>query len=414
MKLIYPKWRKLDCQTIFHLPPHGPVVFAGALPDNVELEFVDETVDELQLEDSPGMVALSIMLTAQLPRAFEIAEHYRRRGITVIAGGISAMLHAEEVQEKVDCLFLGEVEGFIETVLEDFRKGELKPVYDHFHERPPIESVGTARRAILNYKKYNYRGVKMLDLVHASRGCRFNCFPCATPFLGGRSFRPRPYERVVEEIKSIDNNRLFIVDNSLSQDKKWEEGLFKALIPLKKKWVSHPIDDDDDLLDLAYRAGAWYVYQAVFDMSDVIRKRIERYHDHGIAVEATVLLGTDNQDMDYIKKLVDFLLEINLDIAEFTIMTPYLHTPVRASMERDDRILSNNWNDYTCDRVVFQPKNMTPVELQDMFYYCWETFYEEHNQEVRMGELFRKVVTREMEDGSYQTRKKPRRKKNYN
>ena len=27
--LIYPKWPKLDRQTEFHLPPHGPVVFAG-------------------------------------------------------------------------------------------------------------------------------------------------------------------------------------------------------------------------------------------------------------------------------------------------------------------------------------------------------------------------------------------------
>ena len=405
LKLIYPKWRKLERQTPFHLPPHAPVVFAAALPDYVEVEFVDENVDELELDDNPDLVALSIILTSQLPGAFEIADHYRKRGIPVLAGGISTMLHAEQVQQHVDSVFLGEVEGKIEKVLDDFRHGNLQPVYDFFHDWPPIESIGIANRDILNSSRYMYKGVKMLDLVHASRGCRFKCFPCATSFLGGAMFRPRPIEKVVEEVESIDNNRLFFVDNSLAQNKQWEEELFRALIPLKKKWVSHPIEEDDELLDLAYQAGAWYVYQAVFDTSDMMRRRIQSYHDHGISVEATVILGADNQDADYIKRLVDFLLEVNLDLAEFTIMTPYMHTPIRASLEKENRIISDDWSNYTCDRVVFQPKNMTPSELQDMYYYCWDNFYQDRNQEMRMGELFRKVMVREIEDGTYRTRR---------
>ena len=74
----------------------------------------------------------------------------------------------------------------------------------------------------------------MVDLVHASRGCRFRCYPCCVRYLGGRSFRPRPIDRVVEEVESIPNNRLFFVDNSLAQSKQWELELFKALAPLKR------------------------------------------------------------------------------------------------------------------------------------------------------------------------------------
>lgn len=246
-------------QTPFNLPPHGPVVFAAEVPPDVELEFVDENVDELSLDDSPDIVAMSIMLTGQLPRAFQIADHYRRKGVPVLAGGISAMLHSEEMSEHVDSVFLGEVEGRLKKVFEDFRKGSPAPVYDYLKERPDIGLVNTARREILNHDRYAYRGVKMLDLVHASRGCCFNCFPCCTPFLGGRKFRPRPLDKVIEEVKAIDNNRLFFVDNSLAQSHEWEESLFNALIPLKKKWVSHPIENDDHLLELAYEAGCWYV-----------------------------------------------------------------------------------------------------------------------------------------------------------
>ena len=77
---------------------------------------------------------------------------------------------------------------------------------------------------------------------------------------------------------SIDNNRLFIVDNSLAQNKEWEKELFRAIAPLKKKWISHTIEDDPEVLDLAAKAGAWYVYQAVYDTSDYIKERVKRYH----------------------------------------------------------------------------------------------------------------------------------------
>jgi len=401
-KLIYPKWRKLARQTPFHLPPHGAVVFAAEVPGEVELEFLDDNVDELDCTiDKPDLVALSIMLTAQLPRAFEIAACYRDRGIPVIAGGIAATLHWEELSRHVDSVFLGEVEGRLRRVVGDLASGRLSPVYDYLTDFPPIESVGTARRDILNRDRYVYRGVRMLDLVHASRGCRFNCFPCCTPFLGGRQFRPRPIERVVDEINSINNNRLFFVDNSFAQDRKWQKELFNALIPLKRKWVSHPIENDDELLDLAHRAGCWYVYQAIFDTSDVIRKRVGNYKEHGIAVEGTIILGVDNHDEDYIKRLVDFLLEIELDVAEFTILTPFPHSSIRDTLDKQGRILSNNWADYTCDRVVIEPRNITSSKLQDMYDYAWDTFYQSASQEMKMGELFRKVVKREIEDGTH-------------
>jgi hypothetical protein len=97
IKLIYPKWRKLERQTQFHLPPHGPVVFAASLPSYADVEFIDENVDPLDLEDSPDIVALSVMLAAQVPRGFEIADHYRSRGIPVIAGGISIDIFRQEI-----------------------------------------------------------------------------------------------------------------------------------------------------------------------------------------------------------------------------------------------------------------------------------------------------------------------------
>ena len=405
-KLIYPKWKKLEGQTTFNLPPHGPVVMAAALPNYVDVSFTDENVESIDFNEPVDFVGISMMLTVQIKRGWEIADYYRSKGVKVIFGGISTMLHAEETMLHADSVFLGEAEGRMETVFSDQKNGALKPVYNYMNQHPPIEIIGPARRDILNRPLYNHKGVQMVDLFHASRGCRFSCYPCAVSYLGGRCFRPRPVAKAIEELETIENNRLFIVDNSLAQDKKWEEELFKAMIPLKKKFISHTIDDDPKILNLAAQAGAWYVYQAVFDTSDYIKERIKRYHDYGIGVEGTILLGLDDQTEDDIKRLIDFLLEINLDLAEFTVLTPFPHTKVWDDLLREGRIIDKDWNNYTAGQVVIQPKNMSSEKLQELYQYAWDLFYKEESQEQKMFNLFAKVLLREMEDGTFVPRKR--------
>jgi radical SAM superfamily enzyme YgiQ (UPF0313 family) len=403
-KLIYPRWPKLARQTEFHLPPHGPLVFAATLPDYVLVDFTDENLEAIDFDEPVDIVGISMMLTVQVKRGWEIADHYRQRGIKVIFGGIATMLHAEETMAHADAVFLGEAEGRMEGVLDDFRRGELRPCYDYLDDRPDIALVGPARRDILNRRLYNHKGVQMVDLVHASRGCRFNCYPCAVAYLGGRQFRPRPIDRAIAEMAAIDNNRLFIVDNSLAQDTAWELQLFREMIPLKKKWCCHPIEDKPEVLDLAARAGAWYVYQAVFDTSDYIKERIRRYHDHGIGVEGTILLGLDSHTEDSIKRLIDFLLEIDLDLAEFTVLTPFPHTKAFRDLEKQGRILSRDWDRYGADQVVYQPRHMSPERLQELLDYAWDTFYRDESQSMKMARLFQQVVRKEMADNTFRPR----------
>lgn len=404
LKLIYPRWNKLPGQTTFNLPPHGPVVFAAALPDYVEVSFTDENVEEIDWDEECDIVAISMMLTTQVKRGWAIADKYRLMGKTVIFGGISTMLHAEETIEHADSVFLGEAEGRMEQVLDDWRKGQLKKVYNYMGQQPDVSLIKPARRDLYKRELYNHKGVQMVDLVHASRGCRYSCYPCAVSYLGGRCFRPRPIDKAIEEIAGIDNNRLFIVDNSLAQNKEWEMDLFREMIPLKKKFISHTIEDDPKVLDLAAQAGAWYVYQSVYDTSDYIKERVKRYHDYGIGVEGTILFGLDNQTEDDILRLIDFLHEIDLDLAEFTILAPFPHTKAYDDLMRQGRIFDHDWDHYNAGQVVYQPKHMTPERLQELYDYAWSSFYKDETQEEKMFKLFTKVLLKEMEDGTYKPR----------
>ena len=146
--LVYPKWSKIPQQTEFHLPPHGPVCVAASIPARYKVRFIDENVDAVDFSEGADLVLLSMMLTCQLPRGRQIAEKYRSLGVPVIAGGIATMLHADEVEQFVDSVFLGETEGGrLAKVLGDLEEGRLARRYDHLHDFPPMESVGPARRA---------------------------------------------------------------------------------------------------------------------------------------------------------------------------------------------------------------------------------------------------------------------------
>ena len=404
LKLIYPRWKKLPGQTTFNLPPHGPVVFAATLPEEVEVSFTDENVEDLDMDEECDVVAISMMLTTQVKRGWAIADAYRAKGIPVMFGGISTMLHAEETLQHADSIFLGESEGRSAQVIEDLKNHKLKKVYNYMGNQPDIALVGPARRDLYKRELYNHKGVQMVDLFHASRGCRFSCYPCAVSYLGGRCFRPRPIDKTIADLETIDNNRLFIVDNSLAQNKQWEIDLFREMIPLKKKWISHTIEDDPQVLDLAAQAGAWYVYQAVYDTSDYIKERVKRYHDYGIGVEGTILFGLDNQTEDDILRLIDFLLKIDLDLAEFTILAPFPHTKAYDDLMRQGRIFDHDWDHYNAGQVVYQPKNMSPERLQELYEYAWKAFYQDETQEEKMFKLFTNVMLREMEDGTYRPR----------
>jgi len=405
-RLIYPRWEKLEGQTLFSLPPHGPVVMAAAIPGDVEIDFIDENVEDLLIDDTSDFIGISMMLTTQVKRGWAIADEFRKLGKKVIFGGISTMLHAEETLPHADSVFLGEVEGRLKNVFDDFHANRLQKIYNYLNNPPLMELIGPARRDILKKDLYYHKGFRMVDLFHASRGCIYDCYPCAVRYLGGRGFRPRPMDKVIEELSALDNNRLFIVDNSLALDSGWEKELFRAMIPLKKKWVSHTIEDKPEILDLAAQAGAWYVYQAIFDTSDYIKNRIKQYHDYGIGVEGTILLGLDNQTEDDIKRLIDFLFEINLDLAEFTILAPFPHTKAYTDLRKQNRIFDYDWDHYNAGKVVYYPKNMSPERLQELYHYAWDAFYKNEPQTQKMFNLLSVVLQRETDDGTYLPRRR--------
>lgn len=395
IRFIYPTWERIYYQTKYILPPLGVLVVGALTPEDVEVTLTDENVETIDFDEKPDLVAISTMLLAQAKRGFEIADEFRARGVPVVMGGLSVTTLPEEAAKHADAIVIREAEGVWPELIEDFRKGQLKKKYERGMFAEGVE-IATPRRSMLNKPLYNYRGMEMLDLIETSRGCRFGCYPCQVPMVSGKKHRIKAIDRVIEEMASIPNDRLFIVDNSLEQNEAHQKELFQAMIDAKlnKKWVSHPLSVKPEILELAALAGCWYVYHAIYKPSDLIRDRVKMIHDFGIGVEGTIMVGLDNHTTDIFKRIVDFLLEIELDLAEFTVLTPFPGTKVFDTMKADGRILHEDWSKYNAEQVVYQPIKMTPDELQKGYQYCWEEFYREIPEPERMFRLFRRLKKR--------------------
>ena len=392
VRLIYPTWERIYYQTKYILPPLGVLVVGGLTPDGIDVQLTDENVEEIDFDEQVDLVAISTMLLAQAKRAFEIADKFRARGVPVVMGGLSVTTLPEESLQHTDAICIGEAEGVWPQMLEDAQRGQLKKLYQRESFVPGAE-ISNPRRSLLDKPLYNYRGVEMLDLIETSRGCRFKCYPCQVPLVSGNDHRQKPMDQVIEEMANIPNDRLFIVDNSLEQNEDHQRQLFKAMIDadLGKKWVAHPLTPKPEILELAARAGCWYVYHAIYKDSDLIRERVKLHHEFGIGVEGTIMLGLDNHEKDIFKRLTDFLLEIDLDLAEFTVLTPFPGTLVFDTFKQNGRILHEDWSKYNAEQVVYKPTRMTPEELQEGYRYCWTEFYREKPEPERMFQLFKRL-----------------------
>jgi radical SAM superfamily enzyme YgiQ (UPF0313 family) len=389
--LIAPRWPKIPEQSPFHLPPLGLIQVAACAPPDVEVSVTDETVEEIDFEGNYDLVGISSMLTCSAPRGWAIADEFRARGVPVVMGGMHVALCPEECLQHADAVVLGEGEGLVEELIADFRRGELKRLYGR-EGFLNMAGVPDPRRDLYDKKAhYSYKGWELMDLVQTSRGCRFNCSPCTVPRLRGHEHRIRPWEHVQGDLDDC-TDLVFIVDNSLEQNPEYEKELFRHLRDTGKRWVSHPISPEPENLKAAREAGCWYVYHAIYTISDKIRDRVKRFHDHGIAVEGTILLGLDHHTEDFIKRFTDFLLSIELDLAEFTVATPFPNTPFYDEMAAEGRIIDHDLSHYNAATVVFKPRQMSPERLQELYQEAWRCFYAEESQSARMSRLFMNLM----------------------
>jgi len=363
-------------------------VLASLTPPDFEVKIIDDHFEPVSFEEPADLVGISYM-TPQAPRAYQIADEFRKRGKKVVMGGIHASALPEEALEHSDAVVVGEAEEIWPRVLEHFNEGKMKGIY-RSPQFPMLKGLPRPRYDLLNRKRY--RLLKINFPIQAGRGCPFHCEFCSvTRFFGGQ-FRFRPVEEVVEEIRRGGLKKIFFIDDNIIGHSEYARNLFLALIPLKLRWVGQAslnLARDTELLRLAKESGCAVLFIGIESLSgeslkeigksffkaEEIRSSLQKMQSHGIAVRASIVFGFDHDDRGVFSRTVNFLVENKIAYADFFILTPLPGTPFRERLERENRILSNNWSDYDSLRTVFRPKQMTPEELNQGLWQTYQSFY---------------------------------------
>ena len=378
-------------KVIASLPSLGLLTLAGMTPDSVDIEYHEvPDIDALDGEDGVpadvDVVAIS-SFTAMIKDAYELAARYRRRGTTVILGGLHVALLPDEAAQHADAIVVGEAEIVWPKLIADIQSGNLKPRYDGRAETFDFASSPMPRFDLLEIANYNRL------TVQTQRGCPFSCDFCAASIRLNPRYRTKPVERIRAEIHEIKKiwPKPFIefADDNTFADKRHGRALAKMMGEEGVRWFTETdvsVADDPELLRLLADSGCAQILiglespqsaalSGIEQKGNWKHRQVDRYkdavarvQDAGITVNGCFVLGLDDSDLSSFDAVYDFVEETGLYEVQVTIMTAFPGTPLYQRLLDEDRILKPDaWELCTLFDVNYQPKNMTVEELETNF-----------------------------------------------
>jgi len=358
---------------------------ASLTPPNVEVSIVDENVDEIDFAKQVDLVGISVM-TMAAPRAYQIAELYRKMGTAVVLGGVHPTMLPEEASKHADAIVIGEAEGVWQKLLMDFQMGNMEKIYQR-SKLCSLSDLPHPRWDLLNKDAY-----LTTNVVQTTRGCPYNCSFCSITRFFGHKYRCRPIADVIKEIETLKGKFLGFADADLMGNRLYAKKLFEALIPYRKIWASDAgikIANDEELLRLAAKSGCKGLYIGFESLSPAslqeagksqnivnhYKDAIDKIHQHGIMVGGGFIFGFDSDDESVFERTIEFAIESRIDFADFNVLCPYPGTRLYDKVREENRIIETDWSKYLGYNVVFQPKRMSVETLRSGCIWAWKQFY---------------------------------------
>ncbi len=386
---------------ILNVSPLSLAYVAALTPDNWNIEILDET--ELEFTNQEADLIGVTSFTHNVPRAYEILNVLKQKGIPTIIGGIHASMLPQEALKFADSVVIGDAHDTWPLVIKDFQNNSLKRVYES--GRPDLEGLVTPRRDFFPKRKGLSKGI---ETVQTAVGCPFGCNFCSVTQFYGRKYRTRPVEDVLDELEKLQTkgtNKIFFVDdNIVGYGPKSEQRalfLFRGIVErgLSLKWAGQAsinVGDNEPLLSYAQKSGCAVLFVGFESLNPNVLKemgktpnlransgdykpRIDRLHNHGIAVIGGFIFGNDEDTKEVFDVTRDFVFSAGVDVTQYAPLTPLPGTKLYSHMLAEDRILftdyPRDWALYDFAHVVGRPKSMSPEELREgLTKLCDESF----------------------------------------
>jgi radical SAM superfamily enzyme YgiQ (UPF0313 family) len=348
-------------------------LIAGLTPPRFEVKIVEEEIQPVDLEEHCGLVGISCM-TSNSTRAYALAREFRKRGRTVVLGGVHPTLLPDEALQHADAVVVGEAEGVWEQLLEDWQAGALRRRYH-------VSSPSLDRYVAMGNRRQTRKRLFDVLPVMTTRGCPYNCDFCCVHDIFGRRVRHVPIANVVRDIESSGGRIFIFLDDNIIGDPGYARQLFQAIKPLRIRWVgqaSLSFVKDTELIRLASDSGCAGLFFGLESVSPVqlarmrksikevskVGEAIRKVKEFGIYFHGSLIFGFDSDTLDSFPETLDFLERNRISSASINVLTPYPGTEVFRKLKAEGRLLTEQWSYYDHSTTVFQPRNMSPFQLQ--------------------------------------------------
>jgi len=365
-----PDYKRPKCIMMPQLALH---LIAGLTPPEYDVKIIEEEIEDINLDEECDIVGLSCM-TSNAPRAYHFAQEFKKRGKKVVIGGVHPTILPDEALQYTDSVVIGEAEGVWEQVLEDFKNGRLQKKYHKPY--PSLEKY-----VHIKHRRDTKKRLFNVVPVMTTRGCPYNCDFCCVHDIFGRKIRHTPIVNVVRDIIDSDGRFFIFLDDNIIGDPIYAKALFRAITPLKIKWIgqaSISLVKDTELIQLAVKSGCEGLFFGLESISkdqlkkmrksvndiEKIKEAIKKIKSFGIYFHASVIFGFDNDTVDIFPEMLNFLEKNRISSASFNILTPYPGTRTYRLFNEEGRLITDDWKHYNHTTAVYKPKNMTPFELQ--------------------------------------------------
>jgi radical SAM superfamily enzyme YgiQ (UPF0313 family) len=379
---------------LYRLPPVGLMKVAALTPPGWQAVIADEKIETVDPNQHADLVGITAM-TPTAKRAYQIADHFRQRGIKVAMGGMHVSNMPDEALRHCDSVVIGEAEVLWPRLLADLEAGTLQTTYSHNGNFP----------ALLNQPRSDWEAMRAKDYLslhfsETTRGCPHDCEFCSVTSAFGGKFRNRPIDEVVAELRTFRTFEglltlkrcVFFVDDNIVSNRAYAKEFFTRIADLNLNWfgqASVNIVRDPEILRLAQKSGCRALFIGfetlcneslagvgkTFNRPENYLDVVKKIHDHGIGIDGSFVFGFDEDTEAAFDRTLDFVMQAKLEIAYFSILTPYPGTRLHKRLTAENRVLTEDWDYYDANHVVFRPKRLTPDQLLSGYERVMKEFY---------------------------------------
>lgn len=353
--------------------------------------------------------------TEVLKSAIDVCGIAKKNGMISVIGGPHATIASKETLEfkEVDFVIIGEGEytlldladsienkkdlGKVKGIM--FKKNDTKMIKTP--PRMPIENLDELpfpAREMFPWQLYSSYTtiVRKTPCMHmmTSRGCPFKCTFCGSQSLwkGCRSRSPKSIVDEIEHlIKKFGVKEIYIMDDTFNLDIKRSEAICDEIIKRNVKIFlrvqARVFPMTEELLKKMKKAGVWCIYYGVESGNQKvlnsmkkgttlkqIRDAFKMTKKIGIKTFGFFMIGLPEDTRSTIKDTMDFALELNPDIANFTVVAPYPGTEIYENTVREGKIEKIKPGEiYTVKR--YPHRSVSDKELQDTLSKIFKKFY---------------------------------------